>query len=161
VLRDGGCDPIVVILGAGAAEVVAATDLAGCVVLVNEGWPEGIGASLRCGLAALAGLGAPAVVVALVDQPGVTAAVVRRVVEAWDGRAGGVVPTFDGQPRNPALLAARSWREVAALAVGDVGARAWLRSHPQDVRMVACDDLGNADDIDTPTDLTRLQEDTR
>ena len=63
-------------------------------------------------------------VVSLVDQPGMTAATVERLVAAWraDGRA--AVATYGGAPRNPVLLPAATWAQVAASAVGDRGARA-------------------------------------
>jgi CTP:molybdopterin cytidylyltransferase MocA len=156
VARDAGCDPVVVVLGAVAHQVVQSASLDGAVVVVNEGWPEGIGSSLRCGLSALGDQHAPAAVVLLVDQPEVGAETVRRVIDTWratDARA--VTASYDGQPRNPVLLDASTWTAVAATAVGEVGARAWLREHASEVVAVACDDLGSDADIDTPADLER------
>jgi nicotine blue oxidoreductase len=158
-MRDGGCSPVVVVLGAAAGDVVAAATLDEAVVVVNDGWAEGMGSSLRCGLAALGDLGVPAVVVGLVDQPLVGAAVVRRLCEHWQPGGGAVVASYDGRPRNPVLLDLAVWPGVAATATGDMGARDWLRAHPDEVVEVACDDLGSAIDIDTPDDLTRLVED--
>jgi CTP:molybdopterin cytidylyltransferase MocA len=66
------------------------------------------------------------------------------------------VATYGGAPRNPVLLPAATWAQVAASAVGDQGARAWLRAHPGQISEVACDDVGSADDIDTPADLRRF-----
>ena len=48
-------------------------------VVVADGWDEGMGASLRAGLTALAEGGADAALVTLVDLPDVDAAVLRRV----------------------------------------------------------------------------------
>ena len=160
VAREGGCDPVLVVLGAAAADVVARARLDGAVVLVNDGWPDGMGSSLRCGLAAAADLRCEGVVVMLVDQPLVTGAVVRRLVDRWRaGSSPAVVASYDGEPRNPVLLAAATWPAVAAAAVGDVGAREWLRAHPDEVERVACDDLGRPADVDTPADLDRLLKD--
>ncbi len=158
-LRAGGCDPVVVVLGAAAEDVVRVADLGGAVVLVNDGWPEGMGSSLRCGLRALADLQAPAAVVLVVDQPGITAEAVRRLVAAWRDGARSAVATFGGQLRNPALLDASTWADVSATAVGDTGARTWLRAHADRLRLVACDDVASDRDIDTPADLVRLSED--
>jgi CTP:molybdopterin cytidylyltransferase MocA len=156
VARDAGCAPIVVVLGAAADEVVHTASLDGAVVVVNDGWPQGIGSSLCCGLSALSDQHAPAAVVLLVDQPDVGAETVRRVIETWrSGNAAAVTASYDGQPRNPVLLSSSTWSAVAATAVGDVGARAWLREHTSDVVAVACDDLGSDADIDTPADLER------
>jgi CTP:molybdopterin cytidylyltransferase MocA len=160
-LHDGGCAPVVVVLGAAAADVVARARLDGAVVIVNDDWATGMGSSLRCGLAASADLGGHAVVVALVDQPLVTAGVVRRLVGGWAVGRPARVASYDGQPRNPVLLPAAVWPEVSAMATGDQGARAWLRAHPQLVETVACDDLGGPADIDTAADLEALADSDR
>jgi molybdenum cofactor cytidylyltransferase/nicotine blue oxidoreductase len=143
--------------GSGPEVTGAAVDLATRTVRVAD-WAEGMGASLRAGLAAVAESEADAVVIALVDQPRVTPALVRRLIASarGDGAKAAVVAGFAGQPRNPVLLRREIWPEVARLAQGDVGARAWLRAHPDRVLVVDCDDLGMPDDIDTPADLARL-----
>jgi CTP:molybdopterin cytidylyltransferase MocA len=158
VARDSGCAPIVVVLGAVAHQVVQRAPLDGAVVVVNDAWPEGIGSSVRCGLSALADHQAEAAVVLLIDQPDIRADTVRRVVDTWrQSGARAVTASYHGQPRNPVLLDASTWTEVAATAIGDVGARAWLRQHTSDVVTVACDDLGSDADIDTPADLERYE----
>jgi CTP:molybdopterin cytidylyltransferase MocA len=152
--REAGCDPVAVVVGAHAAEVVRRASLDAAVVLVNDDWADGMGSSLRVGLRALTELGAAAAVVLLVDQPRVTSEVVRRVLTAPSAPA--LAASYDGRPGNPVRLDASIWPEVCALAVGDVGARAWMRAHPDRVHVVACDDLGGDDDIDTPEDLSRV-----
>ena len=155
VARAAGCDPVVVVLGARATEVVAVADLEDTVVLVNDSWRQGMGSSLQVGLHALSEMGADACVVLLVDQPGVSADVVRRIAGAPPAAA--VAASYAGRQGNPVRLDAKVWQEVCAAAVGDVGARAWMRTHPEAVKVVACDDLGDDDDIDTPDDLTRAK----
>lgn len=152
--RSAGCDPVVVVVGARAFDVLRTAVLDGAVVLVNDDWADGMGSSLRVGLRALSELGATAAVVLLVDQPRVTADVVRRVASAPPAPA--VAASYDGRPGNPVRLDAIIWPDVCALAVGDVGARAWMRAHPDHVQVVACDDLGGDDDIDTVEDLGRV-----
>jgi nicotine blue oxidoreductase len=155
-LRAGGCDPVVVVLGARAADVRGAADLEDAVVVENPAWATGLASSLRCGLEAVARLPAPAVVVALVDQPGIRPAAVERLVARWREGADAVIATYRDEPRNPVLLDAGVWSEVAARAKADTGARAWLREHPDRVVAVPCDDVADADDIDTPNDLARM-----
>ena len=45
---------------------------------------------------------------------------------------------------------------MIALAVGDAGARPFLRAHPDLVTLVECGDTGQPDDLDTRSDLDRL-----
>ena len=156
IAHEAGCDPVVVVLGASAHRVVQTAALDRAIVLVNEGWAEGIGSSLRCGLAALTDKKAPATVVLLVDQPEIGAETVRRVTDTWrNGEGRAVAASYDGQIRNPVVIDAAIWPEVAELARGDTGARAWLRAHADQVTVVACDDLGSDADIDTAADLER------
>lgn len=146
LLREGGCHPVVVVLGAADAQV------RGAVVVRNPDWRTGMGSSLRVGLAALPG-DAERVVIALADQPSVRPGAVLRLLEAARGGASVAVATYAGRRRNPVLVAREHFAEVAALAVGDVGARAFLRARPELVTEVACDDVGDPADIDTPADL--------
>ena len=155
LLTEGGCDPVVVVLGASAEAVRPLC--AGARVVEAAGWATGMGASLRAGLGALEGdarLGAG--VVALVDQPRVTPAAVDRLRGAHRDGAVAAVATYDGRPRNPVLLDRSTWAGVAAAAQGDEGARPWLRAHPELVTHVDCTDVGTPDDVDTPQDLADL-----
>ena len=158
VLAEAGCDPVVVVLGAAAGDVVAAAALDHAIVVVNDGWSDGMGSSLRCGLAAVSDLRADDAVVLLVDQPQVGVPHVRRLLDRR-GERPAVVASYGGEVRNPALLAASTWLAVCESAVGEVGARAWIRAHPDQVLAVACDDLGGDIDIDTEADLARLRKD--
>jgi CTP:molybdopterin cytidylyltransferase MocA len=151
VLRSAGCSPVLVVTGAASIEVI------GGVVVPNADWRSGMGSSLRAGLAALPP-SCPAVVVALVDQPRVSAEAVRRLIGAYDAGARIAVATYRGRPRNPVLIATEHFEGVAAMAVGDTGARAFLRTHPDLVTEVPCDDVAAPDDIDTPADLAALTD---
>jgi CTP:molybdopterin cytidylyltransferase MocA len=142
-LRDGDCDPVVVVLGAGAERAPA---LPGALVVVNPDWPTGMGSSLRAGLAALPDQ-VDAVVVLLVDTPGITAEAVRRV-GAGAGPATLRVATYGGDGGHPVLLGREHWAGAAESAVGDVGARLYLARH--EVETVACDDVSDGADLDVP-----------
>ncbi|MEU8120167.1 nucleotidyltransferase family protein [Spirillospora sp. NPDC049024] len=150
-LRDGGCSPVLVVAGAAQIEVI------GAVVVPNPDWRDGMGSSLRAGLAALPPR-CPAVVVALVDQPLVTPAAVARLIAAYEEGAAIAVAAYGGAPRNPVLLTAAHFAGAAEAAVGDQGARGYLRAHPELVTQVPCDDVAAPDDIDTPDDLSAIEE---
>ncbi|WP_370353812.1 NTP transferase domain-containing protein [Catenulispora sp. EB89] len=151
--RAGGCDTVVVVLGAEATEVQLRANLAGCTVTVNQDWATGMGSSLRAGLAALAAVPGPcrAAVILLVDQPFVTSEAVRAVTASGADLA---AATYEGRRGHPVLIAARHWPEASAAAVGDRGARDFLARH--EVLSVPCD--GSPTDIDVPADLALLDE---
>jgi CTP:molybdopterin cytidylyltransferase MocA len=153
VLAAGGCDPVLVVLGARSADVLAEADLTGYQVVHNPDWPEGMGASVRVGLGALADSDAVAAIVLPVDVPGVTPTAVARVRASAGvdvlARAG-----YDGVAGHPVLIGAAHWAGVIASAVGDVGARDYLRSH--EVLDVPCGDVATGTDVDRPEDLDRL-----
>ena len=126
---------MVVVLGAHDVETDVRT------VRCDE-WERGIGASLRCGLAALAG-DAEAAVVVLADGPDLAPEAIDRVVAAWrDSGADVVAATYGGQRLHPVLLARSAWTEIA-----DAGARG------VPALLVPCDDLGAPGDVDVPADL--------
>jgi len=153
LLRAGGADPVVVVTG--AAEPA---DRPGDTFWVhNPDWQTGMGSSLAAGLAAVPA-SCDAAVVALADQPLVGPESVRRLIAAHQAGASVAVACYDGQPRNPVLISREHWPEVVALAVGDVGARPFLRAHPDLVARVECADTGRPDDIDSPEDLARVEE---
>lgn len=154
MLAGGGCTPTVVVLGAAAAEVRARADLSGAVLVDNPEWAGGMGSSLRAGLAALARTDAPAAVVLLVDLPGVTAAAVRRVARHATADSLVTAGYPAGRRGHPVLLGRRHWPGVAAVAVGDTGARAYLRAHRDEVRVVDCADVADDADLDVPAGRT-------
>jgi CTP:molybdopterin cytidylyltransferase MocA len=153
LLADSGCAPVLAVLGAGAENALRVARLpAGTTTVTNPDWPSGMGSSLRAGLSALPP-GTAAVVVALVDTPGIGAGAVRRLVAAWRAGAVAAQATYRGQPGHPVLLSGSVLADVAATATGDRGAREWLRRHAELVARVACDGTGYAFDLDTPDDL--------
>lgn len=150
VLVAAGTDPVVVVVGA-EADLVAGQVPPGCIAVEAPDWAEGMGASLRAGLAVLS-LDHPgdAAVLMLVDTPGIGADVVRRVAHCAD--AGTLArATYDGVPGHPVVVGRDHWRGVLDVAAGDKGAREYLKS--RHVRLVECGDIGSGADLDTPAAL--------
>lgn len=154
LLTDGGCHPVVVVDGAVPITFAGAgLETATVRVVHNPDWSTGMGSSLRVGLAAVGDEPVSAVVIALVDQPWLAPESVRRLRAARDGGAFVAVATYNGQRGNPVLLGREVWDDVAALAQGDAGARAFMKAHPELVTAVPCDGFGRPDDVDHPDDL--------
>jgi CTP:molybdopterin cytidylyltransferase MocA len=149
LLRDGGAAPVFVVTGAVRLSVPGVRSVH------NPDWPTGMGSSLAAGLWALPD-DCAAAVIALVDQPLIGVDAVRRLIAAYQAGAQVAVATYHGKPRNPVLLARNHWAGVLEAAVGDAGARPYLRAHPDLVTEVECADTGRPDDVDTPGDLARL-----
>jgi CTP:molybdopterin cytidylyltransferase MocA len=141
VLRESGCAEVV-------AVVRVDTKVDGAFVVVNSDPDRGMGSSLRLGLAAASGDRAAIV---LVDTPGITADAVRRTLRVAAPIA---VATYGGRRGHPVVIDRPLWTSVAALAVGDTGARAFLHEHPELVAEVTC--AGDPADIDTAEDLARF-----
>ena len=152
-------DPIVVVLGARAAQIRATIDFRRALPVECPDWATGQAASLRCGLEALrarrgrrARHGAETIVVTLGDAPLIPAAVIAR----FAAEPAGTRAVFDGEPGHPVVL---GLREIAALTdnAGDHGARDVL----QDARTVEIGHLCSGRDVDTPEDLEHIQAQAR
>ena len=170
-LRDGGCSPVYVVLGADAARAAALVPSEVSVVIAAD-WADGMGSSLRAGLRALRSTASdevPAALVHLVDLPGVGAEAASRLTslvtssraDLADGSAEPVVvagpdvlarAAYTGVPGHPVLLGRSHWPAVCAAARGEAGARGYLAGHPG-LRLVECGDLADPHDVDTPSAL--------
>ena len=142
--------PLIVVVGAAALRVRLAVRRThrGAHIVANPDWKLGMATSLRAGLAATPP-GARAALVLLVDQPGVDAAALKRLVTAWRRRRGTPAASrYAGKTGVPAVLPRRHWRALRDLR-GDEGARALLR----DNRVTYVDMPEAALDVDTPADL--------
>ncbi|MFD9332667.1 NTP transferase domain-containing protein [Streptomyces sp. NPDC060065] len=157
VLRAGGCTRVHVVLGARADDVREQASLPGCVLVDNPEWEEGMGSSLRAGLDSLAGTGARAALVSLVDQPGIGPEAVGRVLDAYRGEGTLVSAAYEGVRGHPVLFGAAHWAGIAATATGDRGARAYLKEHAAAITLVECGDVARPYDIDTAEDLVHLE----
>lgn len=148
--------PVVVVTGAEAERVRGALDGLPVVLAHNPDFADGMSTSLRVGLAAAGG--ADAALVCLGDMPRVTAAHLDAIADAFDPEADAtiVVPTCERKRGNPILWGRRHFAEMAALT-GDVGARALVERHADQVRTVAIDDPAILIDVDTPAALSALQ----
>lgn len=153
---------IILVLGHGAEEIRGNIRLPEaerpCRVVLNHDYGQGQSGSLKLGLGATDPR-AVAAAILLGDQPGVTHALIDRVVAAF--LAAGLPaarPVYDGAgrgrvPGHPVVLARRLWPHVDALA-GDEGARALLAAHPEWLLEVPVEGQAPAD-VDTEEDYRR------
>jgi molybdenum cofactor cytidylyltransferase len=149
--------PVIVVTGHERDRVEAT--LAGLdVTLVNNpDYAAGLSTSLHRGLAALPEA-TDGVVVCLGDMPRITAAVIDRLIAAFDPLEGRAIclPTWQGKRGNPVLFARRYFAEMQTIS-GDVGAKALIGEYPEAVCEVAMADDAVLSDVDTPEGLAALK----
>lgn len=152
-LREAGCDHVVVVVGASAEQAADAVAHLHVDVVTAPDWVEGMGASLRAGLAQLDGSPDDVALVALVDLPDVTSEVMARVLATArpEGPAALVRAAYEGVPGHPVAIGRDHWDAVRATARGDRGARDHLRATPH--QLVECGDLASGRDVDTVEDV--------
>ena len=139
ILREAGCDPVFVILGAWEGNVDDA------LVIVNHGWDEGMGSSLRIALKWVnATTEADYALITLVDLPGLTPEAVARIAAAPEGFA---VATFEGERGHPVRIPREHFRELIDSVAGDEGARSFIAAR-NDLRLVEVADIADGHDMD-------------
>lgn len=152
-LLEAGLDRVVVVLGDRAQEIQRGARLPAdprIVPVVCPEWRAGMASSLKRGLEACAD--ADAVVVALGDEPGVTADRVRMVTAAFGPGRDLVVPVHRGIPAHPVLFGQSLFPELEALS-GDVGAREVILRHEGEALRIEVEALP---DIDTEEDYRKF-----
>ena len=132
-------------------------------------WSTGLSASFRAGVQQAARLGAREVAVLLADQPGISSQALRRVLQAHMGasrtglRASAGGPdqppitrgVIEKTPTHPVVFEVKDALRAAEAAVGDSGARAYLRENAARVAPVDISDCAQIIDVDTVDDLRR------
>ena len=150
-------DPVIVVAGHQRAEVEKA--LAGLRVRIvhNPDFAEGLGTSLRAGIAAVPA-DSDAAIVCLGDMPRVDAALMNRLIAAFDPDRGAlvVVPTFEGKRGNPVLWSRRFFPDLMAIE-GDVGARHLIGRYSEAVAEVPVEGKAALVDVDTPEALSGVK----
>jgi molybdenum cofactor cytidylyltransferase len=152
----GGCDPVLVVLGARADELLGELEGTRAHRVLNDAWRQGIGSSVRAGVAAVRREwpDSNAVLLLTCDQPRITADLVRRIGERFDRSDARIVACeYAGTVGVPALFGRSLFPELLALS-GSTGAKPVLEAHATDVVGLPWPD--GAIDIDRPEDLRLL-----
>lgn len=156
-----GFDEIWVVLGHESERILTEVDLAGCGVVENPEWEDGLSSSLRVGLDAISRLSrAEMVLVMLGDQPGVGPEVVAGLLAAAGrSKAEAIVPKYRYVRGNPVLFRRSLWPRLMSIA-GDTGAGNLLKAHPEWVEEVWFEMLAPRD-VDTSSDVEELRPRSR
>jgi molybdenum cofactor cytidylyltransferase len=153
--------PVIVVTGHERDKVEAALKGLDVRFANNPDYAEGLGTSLRTGIAAVPPE-ADGAVILLGDMPQIDAKLIDRLVAAFDPEKGAlvVVPTIEGRRGNPVIWARRFFPELMAVT-GDVGARHIIANVAEAVAEVPVSDPAITVDVDTPDVLARISEAVR
>jgi molybdenum cofactor cytidylyltransferase len=149
--------PVIVVTGHQRERVEAALVGLPIEFAHNADFADGLGTSLRAGIAAL-----PAevdgVIVCLGDMPQVDAAMIDRLIGALDPDKGVLiaVPTIDGKRGNPVVWSRRFFPELMAVE-GDIGARHLIGRYSEAVTEVPLTGTAALTDVDTPEALAAVR----
>jgi molybdenum cofactor cytidylyltransferase len=155
--NEAGAAPVVAALGAHFEVIVASIALNDVILSINDQWEKGIASSIHAGLETLNAVanGASGVLILGCDQPRLTAAHLRALIETFvaQSQAAIVASAYAGIHGVPAVFPRSVFAELFALR-GDKGARELLVKPP--CPLIALDFEGGEVDIDQPGDLAQL-----
>jgi molybdenum cofactor cytidylyltransferase len=149
--------PVIVVTGHEREKVEAALNGLPVRFVRNADYAEGLGTSLKAGIAAVPEE-ADAVVVCLGDMPQVDAALINRLIAAFDPERGAlvVVPSIDGRRGNPVVWSRRFFHDLMTIQ-GDVGARHLIGNYAEAVVEVPVAGEAALTDVDTPESLLAVK----
>lgn len=150
-----GASEVVVVVGANADAI--RVRLAGLPVRIvnNREWAEGMGSSIRRGVAAL-GPDVSSAVIALADQPRITPDHLRSLAGALGEGTALAASSYDGVVGAPCAFARSEFPSLLGLT-GDAGARFLIRQAGDALATIAFD--GANVDVDTSEDFKALVPD--
>jgi molybdenum cofactor cytidylyltransferase len=145
--------PVIVVTGHERERVEAALKGLPVQLVHNPDFADGLGGSVRTGIAAVPAA-ADGAIVCLGDMPQVDAALIDRLIAAFAPEQGAlaVVPTTEGKRGNPVLWSRRFFPDLMAIE-GDVGARNLINRYGEAVVDVPVTGKGALVDVDTPEAL--------
>jgi molybdenum cofactor cytidylyltransferase len=156
-LRRGGAETIVVVLGHRASDLRNHLQNASVIFALNPEPDSEMFASVVAGVRQVP-LDSRAFLINPVDHAAVPPAVPATLIEAWQGGAVLVVPTWEGRGGHPVLIDARFREELLNLD-GNRGLRSFFDRHPEEVTRLSIDSSYIARDMDTWDDYLTLHND--
>ena len=149
--------PVIIVTGHQRGEVEKAVAGLPVEIVHNPHFVDGLGTSLKAGIAAVPA-DADGAIVCLGDMPQVDATLIDRLIAAFDPDRGAlvIVPTFEGRRGNPVLWSRRFFPDLMAIE-GDVGARHFIGRYSEAVVEVPLEGKAALVDVDTPEALVGVK----
>lgn len=150
-----GCAPVFVVLGFEADRMRPELDGLPVQTLTNPEWMEGMGSSLRCGVAAAQQSGAKGVLLMVCDQPGLTADHLRVLLKRHRETGSAIVSSeYGGRSGVPAVFGESMFSELLQVR-GDQGARGVIDRHRSQTQSLPWPE-GEVD-LDSPEQLKEIR----
>jgi len=147
-------DTVIVVVGHDGDRVAEELSGRSVSIATNPNYKAGMLSSVRCGLDALPKQ-CDAVMVALGDQPAISAGLVDEMVQSFGSTDKGIlVPLYRGKRGHPILFSV-GYRDEVLERYDDVGLRGLLRTHPDDVYELDVPTSAVLSDMDYPEDYQR------
>ena len=149
--------PVIVVTGHQHEKVESALKGLPVRLVRNPDYAEGLGTSLKTGIAAVPE-NADGAIVCLGDMPQVDAALIDRLVSAFDPERGAlvVVPGINGRRGNPVVWARRFFHDLMSIQ-GDIGARHLIGTYAEAVVEIPVVGAASLTDVDTPESLSAVK----
>ncbi|MGB8038210.1 MAG: molybdopterin-binding/glycosyltransferase family 2 protein [Pseudolabrys sp.] len=149
--------PVIVVTGHEREKVEATLKGLPVCLAHNPDFSEGLGSSLRAGIAAVPA-DADAAIICLGDMPQVDAALIDRLIAAFDPERSAlvVVPSIDGRRGNPVVWSRRFFHDLMSIQ-GDVGARHLIGNYTEAVVEIPVTGEAALTDVDTPESLSAVK----
>jgi molybdenum cofactor cytidylyltransferase len=158
-MSDSKLDEIFVVLGHRELEIRQRLTGTGVQYVINEEYQRGMLSSVKVGWAQIAPR-TTGVLIALVDQPMVSAGIINQLLAAFDNDERRiVVPTHEGKQGHPIILS-RDFEDELMLLPDDVpyGLKTLLDRHRDEIHEVEVNSAAILEDIDRPEDYERLSK---
>jgi len=153
-----GLSPVVVVTGSRSEMIIRELDETNAEIVYNRHWKEGMASSILEGITHVihTNLATTAVIIAVCDQPFVSAEIFLQLVDAKKTKGKGIVASaYAGTLGTPVLFDKSYFQDLASLQ-GDQGAKRLLKIYEQDVATVPF--RQGEVDIDTEDDLSQLHK---
>jgi molybdenum cofactor cytidylyltransferase len=147
------CAPVIVVLGAREHDLRPALQGLPLEIVVNDSWSEGIGTSISTGLRAIENRPVSGVILALADQPFITADFLRDLAEEHVRTQKLIVASrYSGTVGVPAFFSRQLFPRLQALEPHQ-GCKSILLECSQEAFLIDCPEA--AVDVDSPEDYVK------
>lgn len=149
------CEPVVIVLGSHVEEIRAALGDLDVVVVENTEWQTGMGSSIRAGISGAEILGCAGAILALADQPRVTAEIYNHLIAEHDETGRPIIASEYSETVGVPVLFARAFFPDLKSLPANQGCNGVILAHLEQSILVACPEAEL--DLDTPDDYEKTK----